>query len=566
MKLNLIATIGLFSALVVSLFNQGTVLQPTATHQPVLVLPSHPVETEEDLTYPIPELGNCANFNQCWNYCEDPVNFNQCVEFAKKRGFHKDDPIHTVGNDFWQRTQTELGCNSQESCKAICEDLANFDKCDAFAKKLSLTGGYIDTPDKPEFLKIAKDVLGCDSLASCATVCDNLANTQKCTDFANQVGLLGGQVQEGPGGCSSEATCKSYCSDPANFAECSKFVPPAAGGFKGPGGCNSPESCRSYCEQNPNNCRSYAPGSSGNYVPVSCPAGEYFGPGGVCTSQEKSQEAGQCAQSGKYWNGTNCADQAPPGIYPGVANAYFQPRPEMGNCKTPGECYDYCKANPGKCGGFDPSGSRPSDTFTQNLYYTPGTEVKFEPKPEMGNCDSPASCYDYCKANPGKCGGFDPSGQKPSDTYHPGGYYTPAGTYPTPEYYTPQGVYYSPTGYYTPGSGYTSPYSYYTPGGGSPYPYYSPTYGTPNGYSYPSPSYYTPGYSYPTPSYGTPTYGTPTYGTPTYGTPSYGTPSYPTPSYGTPEYPTPSYATPPVQGVSTERNLFQIIWDFFFRR
>lgn len=42
------------------------------------------------------------------------------------------------------------------------------------------------------------------------------------------------------------------------------------------------------------------------------------------------------------------------------------PNPQMGNCKTPGECYDWCKANPqsDKCPGFNPNQPRPTDTFT----------------------------------------------------------------------------------------------------------------------------------------------------------------------------------------------------------
>jgi len=583
------------------------------------------------ITYPIAELGNCADYNSCLSYCEDPVNHSACVEFAKKKGFHKDDPIHTTTDEFLKKAKDELGCDSIQSCMTFCDTSANFDKCDAFAKKLAAVGGYVDTPDKPEYLKVAKDVLGCDSAASCVRVCDDPANAQKCTDFARQVGLLGGQVTTGPGGCASEATCKSYCSDPNNFSECSKFAP-ATGAFRGPGGCDNPNSCRSYCEQNPDACRSYAPGSNGAYVPVSCGAGQYFGPGGACTPTEKTQEAGQCAQGGKYWDGDSCHDKAPPGIYPGAGGAFFQPRPEMNNCKTPGECYDYCKANPGKCGGFDPAGSRPGDTYNPSLYYTPGTQVKFDSRPEMGNCDSPGGCYDYCRANPGKCGGFDPKSPRPTDTYIPGTYYTPPadytyytppatyhyvtpvyytpppgsnyttpsyytpGSYYTPVYYTPSGnyttpsyytpnyyspSYYTPTGNYTtpsyytppPGSNYTTPtYStptYYTPGN---YTYYTPgnyTYYTPGDYSYYSPSYGTPSYSYPTPTnttYYSPTYGTPSYSYPSpssYGTPTYGTPSYGTPSYGTPEpYPTP----PGVQGAKTTKNVFQIIWDFFFRK
>ena len=35
------------------------------------------------ITFPIAELGNCTNFSDCRNYCEDPVNRDTCIDFAK---------------------------------------------------------------------------------------------------------------------------------------------------------------------------------------------------------------------------------------------------------------------------------------------------------------------------------------------------------------------------------------------------------------------------------------------------------------------------------------------------
>ncbi len=108
-----------------------------------------------------------------------------------------------------------------------------------------------------------------------------------------------------------------------------------------------------------------------------CGPGEYSGPKGACTPYEKSEEAGKCFSASKFWTGRECLDKAPeggggvtcpqgqvwdnktlacsPGGYGGIPNS------QMGNCRTPGECYDYCKANPGKCQGFDSNSPRPGD-------------------------------------------------------------------------------------------------------------------------------------------------------------------------------------------------------------
>lgn len=529
----------------------------------LLVFATNPVTSQEEapatnpaaqFTFPIEELGGCSDLGSCTDYCEDPVNHNSCMDFAKKNGFYKEDHTLYATDDFWQDTQNELGCNSYEGCSNFCSDPANFEACDSFAKRSEIPGGYTDQPDKPEYLEIAQTTLGCNSLDTCATFCDDPANTQSCTDFANQVGLLGGTQTAGPSGCQTPETCSAYCSDPNNFSECSNFTP-SPEDFTGPGGCTDEASCRSHCEQNPDECRSYTPGSNGVYVPVACGQDEVHGPGGVCTKLPDYKLAAYCVEGGGYWDGSSCINNGSPqfpfGISPGVANAHFEIRAEMGNCTTPGACYDYCVANPGSegCSGFDASQPRPTDDYSPYLYYTPGTEVTHQPVAEMGGCTSPASCYDYCGQNPDSCQGFNAGAPRPPEIYIPGTYYTPPSDtlYVTP----PVTSFYTTPIYYTPpqGSTYTTP-QYYTPG-----MYSTPSYGTPpTGSNYSTPTYYTPWKDYPTPTgeYPTPTYSTPAYYTPpigsNYTTPYYYTPpSYTTPYYYTPtgNYTTPSYNTPP---------------------
>src|SRR3989344_5919718 len=508
------------------------------------------------LNFPVEDLGGCKDLEECTNYCEDPVNQNTCTDFAKKNGFYRDDQTAYGDDEFWEDAKEELGCDSHDSCFGLCSQPANYDTCESYAKRNEMPGGYVAQPDKPEFLEIAKDVLGCDSAETCSTFCDNSVNAEKCSDFANQVGLLGGNTREGPGGCQSGETCGAYCSDPNNFEECKGFAPD--GNFSGPGGCSSESSCRSYCEQNPNECRAYAPGTNGVYVPIVCGQNEVHGPGGACTAIPEYKLAITCAESGGLWNGNTCIDDGPfpLGIDPDIASAHFEKRSDMGNCASPGECYDYCKDNlvngASVCPGFDASTSRPTDDYTPYLYYTPGTVVKFEPKADMGGCTSPAGCYDYCKENPCKCEGFDSNSPEPVDIWIPNTYYTP----PTDSIYTtpPTTNFYTTPIYYTPpvGSNYTTP-QYYTPG-----TYSTPSYQTPpTGSNYVTPNYYSPWASYPTPrgEYPTPNYPTPRYythpGASGYTTPYYYTPpAYTTPFYYTPpdgsNYTTPpNYVTPP---------------------
>src|SRR3989344_3047492 len=326
------------------------------------------IQTTLNLSYPIEVLGGCENLDECASYCEDPINQNSCMDFARQNGFYQDDPINSADSEFWQGTQNELGCNSAQSCAEFCSQEANFEACESFAKRNEIPGGYIENPDDPVYLEVAREVLGCDNTQSCVTFCDDAGNSEACTNFANQVGLLGGTTEEGPAGCQTGETCSAYCSDPNNFEQCVSFT---GANFSGPGGCSSEESCRAYCEENSDSCRSYAPGASGVYVPVACPQGQYHGPGGVCTALGDTEEAANCVGADQYWNGESCEDQAPVGISTEEPNAYFEPREDMGNCTTPGACYDFCQANQSSeaCSGFDPAYPRPvvGDDYTPYL-------------------------------------------------------------------------------------------------------------------------------------------------------------------------------------------------------
>ncbi len=212
-----------------------------------------------NVTFPIAELGNCADFASCRTYCDDPVNSEACVSYAEKKGFYKQSEMEKLRQELLQNAKQELGCTSESTCRELCHVQENFDKCSSFAQKHGLPGGQTQNPGKPEVIQKAKEILGCDSESSCRAVCEQEANREKCSQFAKQTGLRGGEQKVGPGGCNSEETCKAFCSDPNKFNECSKFGGPPGQeqqqGFRGPGGCTSEESCRTYCETHPNECR-----------------------------------------------------------------------------------------------------------------------------------------------------------------------------------------------------------------------------------------------------------------------------------------------------------------------
>jgi hypothetical protein len=156
------------------------------------------------VTFPIVELGNCADFSSCRSYCDDPVHNEACVAFAKKKGFYKENALSQKQEELLNKAKSELGCTTPDACRELCHRQENFDKCSQFAQKNGLEGGHQNDPGKREIIQKAKEILGCDSEVSCRTVCEQEANRDKCSQFAKTAGLRGGEHRVGPGGCSSE--------------------------------------------------------------------------------------------------------------------------------------------------------------------------------------------------------------------------------------------------------------------------------------------------------------------------------------------------------------------------
>jgi len=367
------------------------------------------IAKKHGVIFPIAELGECVDYSSCREYCEDPVNSTACIDFAKKKGFYKEEQVQTQSR-FIESAKKELSCDSEDSCREFCSKEANWEKCGEFARKHRLSGGVTHDPKDEEILEKAKVELGCSSHESCMSFCHGEANRQKCSDFANKVGLRGGEHHVGPGGCNSEETCRAFCSDPNNFQECSKFGGGTGGGdrrgFHGPGGCNSEESCRVYCEKNTQDCQIIMVGEHGK---VDDPR------------RATEQYARHCRE-----NPTQCSEGAGP----------------FGSKEGRKEFEKFCTQNPEKCGGgsvhpdaddtsgsIPPSGGYSSDQATECVKYGctwNGSSCQCSGS-QSGSYSTPSSHGTPSYSTP-------PSDNTP--TYGTPSYETPA-SYGTPYYNTP---------------------------------------------------------------------------------------------------------------------------------
>lgn len=222
-------------------------------------------QTPFDITYPIPELGNCASGAECKVYCDDLSHKDACLSFAERYGFAKKEDVEKAKR---LPSVGPGGCTSQEQCKAYCNDSANHEECVAFAEKngISVNKGA-EVRERAKLIREEGGPGKCQSDGECRAYCENPANHGECLDFAEKKGLMSKDDlararkfagKPGPGGCVGEA-CRTYCDDPNNLKACIEFaeqngfidsaeaerikrLPPV-----GPGGCRG-EACKTYCD------------------------------------------------------------------------------------------------------------------------------------------------------------------------------------------------------------------------------------------------------------------------------------------------------------------------------
>lgn len=361
-----------------------------------------PLCKRKGFTFPIPELDGCKDYFSCRSYCGDPANQAKCTQFGKDKGITAqeigDMDAHLGLNK--DKSTKDLPCSDAASCKKFCDQKQNFDTCNDFARANKLVGGFIDNPANVNVINKAKDVLGCSTPLECASICDKAENQSKCTGFAGNVGLAGGQIQVGPGGCKSGQTCQEFCKIGENAKECASFgykdigtrkepQLPIGGDSKkssdqtpGPGGCKSEQECISYCTK--------------NYTDLECQknAGQYYsgnqqpGPGG-CKSEAQCTD--YCT---KNYNDSECQKYTEQYGFKGP-----------GGCSTQDSCTAYCTGNY-------------TDSECQKYSSTYGFSGP-------GGCSDQASCTSYCTSNyqdaecqkySGQYGGFSgPGGCKTQD-------------------------------------------------------------------------------------------------------------------------------------------------------
>jgi len=283
------------------------------------------VAKEHGITFPVPELGNCASAQACMQFCNLTQNHQACTDFGQKHGLtqNKGNNQQPGVNDqkILSDAKTQLGCDNKDACMAFCNDPANQQKCQQFAQSegLSTPQNNQQSHVSQTIITDAKQELGCDSPISCLNYCNSPDNFQKCQDFAQ----------------------KHHFGTPQQTQESSQMqITPSQGNMQTPP-CTDQASCMKWCQNNPDKC-----------------------------TQNNSGMMNQGSQN--QYNGNMYPQQGspypsygmPPSGYP-IPSGYPAPMYQQGNTTLPSatgqmtppcvndqQCSQYCQSHQGQCPGF----------------------------------------------------------------------------------------------------------------------------------------------------------------------------------------------------------------------
>jgi hypothetical protein len=244
----------------------------------------------DDISYPIEELGNCQNAEDCSKFCDKIVNLEACHNFSKENMLSTTCDTVDVGKfvSALKNGVQLLPCETKAECLDFCSRPENLNQCLAFAEKSGILSRY-----EALLFKRTGGIGpgGCKTKEECKEYCGKEDNVDECLAFAKEYGFMSqGQVAEavrlrdialkgGPGGCVGLEQCKDYCSVSSNFEECINFgtktgiIAPeeiekvqefVSGG--GPGGCKTRQECDAYCEDPENNQECFTFLVENNYI------------------------------------------------------------------------------------------------------------------------------------------------------------------------------------------------------------------------------------------------------------------------------------------------------------
>mgnify|MGYP001557860917 FL=1 len=95
------------------------------------VFAAYDIEKAKQLQFPIGELGNCQNFDECKVYCNKDENIPTCMRFSIKNDLLTEEEITDTEELLSLIEESGLPgkCRGMVECFSYCESAAHLDEC-----------------------------------------------------------------------------------------------------------------------------------------------------------------------------------------------------------------------------------------------------------------------------------------------------------------------------------------------------------------------------------------------------------------------------------------------------
>ncbi|MFH1967804.1 MAG: hypothetical protein ABIJ84_00265 [bacterium] len=428
-----------------------------------------------NVQYPVQELGNCENEQDCRAYCDKPTNQSACLDFAQKNNLMSEEEVEMAKKFLAKGGKGPGGCVGKDSCEEYCDNISHIDECISYAEENGFLSGQELEEAKKVQSAIARGIKPppCNNKKQCDVYCEEPEHMEECITFGVEAGFIHGKEAEDaqkmlqavkrgikPPPCRGREECDEYCSSPDNMEVCMNFAMEA--GFmseqekadsqkmlsalrKGikPPNCRGREECDSYCEEpeHMEECITFALAagfmSEEDAVMARKTGGK--GPGGCKGKEECESFCNNPDNQETCFNFAKDNGMIPEEDLKRMEEGKQQMRQTLE--QAPAEVLDCLQGEIGadmvekmKNGIMPPRdmGDKMQICF-QKMGPPQGERGSMGPgQPGPGGCQTPGECQSYCQNNPDECKNFqpgpgeiNPGGQMMPEQAGPGGCKTP---------------------------------------------------------------------------------------------------------------------------------------------
>ena len=85
-----------------------------------------------EISYPVAELGNCADKAACKTYCDEPANIDTCLSFAEKNNLMSKEAKKVKAAI--TKGIKPPACGGKEACDAYCSSSEHIEECVGFGE------------------------------------------------------------------------------------------------------------------------------------------------------------------------------------------------------------------------------------------------------------------------------------------------------------------------------------------------------------------------------------------------------------------------------------------------